>query len=384
MYISTVLTFQLIVVAAIVGSAALFYFGRDSVPITRHIGSKSSKHKWSTSSDNNNNSVTATGVSGGSWKFVNSVSPPYEFTLKGCHSSHPPGGAGTNIDCTKAKQCSTNLTNWIYHDKDNIPYPKFDVDGFRRTMRNKSLVFVGSSLMRQQLHALVWSLGHTENIKWKTTKIENCESYQKCHTDAEDNITMCQQFLATMATKIYHEGNYTLDHSLRGSSGDTSCLLRDGSIDKLAEFDYAFVQSLAWWTSLSKLLDSSTSPRKWVDKMVPIVYYDAINSLLSRLSGRTKTFFVLGHTGTRCNNKTVPEPYNVEDISGRYGWNLSPTLWETALAVIKEEELNVQIVDAREPLMQSVHAHPSRHPKPDCLHFCMNSSAVNMYLDIYW
>ena len=39
-----------------------------------------------------------------------------------------------------------------------------------------------------------------------------------------------------------------------------------------------------------------------------------------------------------------------------------------------------QVVDAREPLMQSVHA----HPVPDCLHFCMTSAAVNIYLDIYW
>jgi hypothetical protein len=42
--------------------------------------------------------------------------------------------------------------------------------------------------------------------------------------------------------------------------------------------------------------------------------------------------------------------------------------------------LNVQVVDAREPVMQSVNA----HPVPDCLHFCMNSAAVNIYLDIYW
>lgn len=38
--------------------------------------------------------------------------------------------------------------------------------------------------------------------------------------------------------------------------------------------------------------------------------------------------------------------------------------------------------------MQSVHAHPSSRPGAppprDCLHFCMNSAAVNLYLDAYW
>jgi len=186
-----------------------------------------------------------------------------------------------------------------------------------------------------------------------------------------------------MATKIYHEGNYTLDHSLRGH-GDSSCLLRDDVIDKLAEFDYVFVQSVAWWTNLKKHLNSSTSPREWVQKMTPIMYYDAISALLSRLSSQTKTFFVLGQVGTSCKNKTEPEPYVIENISDQYGWDMAPKLWDTALAVIKENELNIQIVDAREPLMQSVHAHPSHHPRPDCLHFCMNSSAINIYLDIYW
>ena len=70
----------------------------------------------------------------------------------------------------------------------------------------------------------------------------------------------------------------------------------------------------------------------------------------------------------------------MDKFPDKYGWNLAPKLWDTALTLIQEEGLNVQVVDVREPLMQSVHAHPS----PDCLHFCMNSAAINIYLDMYW
>ena len=70
----------------------------------------------------------------------------------------------------------------------------------------------------------------------------------------------------------------------------------------------------------------------------------------------------------------------MNQIPGKYGWNLDPKLWDTALVLVQNEGLDVQVIDAREPLMQSVHAHPS----PDCLHFCMNSAAINMYPDMYW
>ena len=76
----------------------------------------------------------------------------------------------------------------------------------------------------------------------------------------------------------------------------------------------------------------------------------------------------------------APEPFSVNKIPNQYGWGIAPTLWETALTMIEDEGLDVQVVDAREPLMQSVHAHPPL----ECLHFCMNSAAVNMYLDMYW
>ena len=122
-------------------------------------------------------------------------------------------------------------------------------------------------------------------------------------TEAQSNITICLQFLGSMATKIYQEGNYTLDHSLRGH-GDSSCLLRDDMIAGLNEFDVAFVQEVAWWTNLKNILDSPTSPSEWISKMVPMMYYDAMEALLSKLSQRTKTVFVLGQTGVDCKNKS--------------------------------------------------------------------------------
>ncbi len=49
-------------------------------------------------------------------------------------------------------------------------------------------------------------------------------------------------------------------------------------------------------------------------------------------------------------------------------------------AYATEQRLDIKVVDAREPLMQSVHSHPASgfaHPD-DCLHFCMNSAAINL------
>jgi hypothetical protein len=106
-----------------------------------------------------------------------------------------------------------------------------------------------------------------------------------------------------------------------------------------------------------------------------------MEDLLTKLSKRTKTVITLGQVGSDCKNKTVPNPtFSSLDIPNHYGWKLAPVLWNATLDIIKEKSLNVQVVDAREPVMQSVHA----HPVPDCLHFCMNSAAVNIYLDIYW
>jgi len=248
-------------------------------------------------------------------------------------------------------------------------------------MRNSRIIFVGSSLVRQQVQALVWTLGHNE-VNWEKTG-STCSSQRLCMLDAIGNITICHRFMGSMATKIYHEGNFTLDHHLRGP-GDSSCLLHDEMIVEFNEFDLAFVQGTAWFAGLPRVLNSSSSPFEWVSRMVPKVYYDAMNAFLSKVSRRTKTVFVLGQTGTKCANKNAPEPFSMDNIPNSYGWQLAPKLWNVSLSLIQQKEMNVQVIDAREPLMQSVHAHPALAPKHDCLHFCMNSAAINIYLDMYW
>mmetsp|Transcript_32508 Transcript_32508/g.55393 ORF Transcript_32508/g.55393 Transcript_32508/m.55393 type:complete len:259 (+) Transcript_32508:2-778(+) len=252
-------------------------------------------------------------------------------------------------------------------------------------MKNKRIIFVGPSLIRQQVQALVWTLGH-ETVDWvktappKRKRYRNCAAGRRCMTDMKSNITMCHQFLGSMATKIYHEGNHTLDHSLRGH-GDSSCLLHNKMIADISLFDVVFVQEVSWFTSVVRTLNSTTSPSEWISNMLPQMYYDAMSKFLSKISEKTKTVFVLGQIGADCENKTVPEPsFDPIQIPDKYGWRLAPKLWNTALTLIEKEGLDVQVVDVREPLMQSVHAHPS----PDCLHFCMNSAAINIYLDVYW
>lgn len=183
-----------------------------------------------------------------------------------------------------------------------------------------------------------------------------------------------------MATKVYQEGNYTLDHRKRGH-GDSSCMLHKKMIAQLNDkFDMLFVQSLAWYTDLGRALDSPKSPSTWVSTVVPTLYYDAMVSFLSKVSRRTKTILVLGQVGTNCKDKTEPEAFHRENIPSIYGWNMAPSLWDASISEIREKVNNVQIVDVRDPVMQSVHSHPT----PDCLHFCMNSAAVNIYLDKFW
>lgn len=56
---------------------------------------------------------------------------------------------------------------------------------FREVTQGKSIAFVGSSMMRQQVQALVWSMGH-EQIEWEklTSPIANCTSAERtCFTD---------------------------------------------------------------------------------------------------------------------------------------------------------------------------------------------------------
>jgi hypothetical protein len=246
-------------------------------------------------------------------------------------------------------------------------------------MRNKRIVFVGDSTMRQQVQALVWTLGH-EVVQWK--KMRTCHSSSRYCTN-HNSITICLQNMGSMAKQVYHEGNYTLDHSRRGQ-GDSSCLLRDQVIDQLSSFDFVFVQGVVWWAGLPRLLNSTSSPANWVSDMIPTVYHDAMEAFLSKLSVRTKTILVLGQVGTDCRNKTEPELFSQDVVDSIYGWDLGAQLWDVSLDIIKERVLDVQVIDARDPLMQSVHAHPRTLPQPDCLHLCLNSAAVNIYLDIYW
>ena len=66
---------------------------------------------------------------------------------------------------------------------------------------------------------------------------------------------------------------------------------------------------------------------------------------------------------------------------------MSIDLWDASLRLVQEEEVlksrDVQVVDLREPTMQSVHTHPQM-PFFDCGHLCMNSAAMNSYLNAFW
>jgi hypothetical protein len=334
-----------------------------------------------------NNDVSAPiSVLGGHWEYSNKVAAPYQFLPEVCDKSYLHKG-----DCIKTISCPKTLMNWQYVTANNGPYPKFDVKGFRSKMRNKRIVFVGDSTARQQVQALVWTLGHTR-VKWEHTKSNSCSTNRLCMTDKPGNITICYQTMGSMSTKIYREGDYTFDHSLRNSKGDTgdsSCLLYGKLTNELAGYDLVLVQGITWWLGLPRVLNSTTSPYEWLSKIVPTVYKDAIGKLLANLADRTKTVLVLGQVGTACGNKTAPEEFDPANIPDDYGWSLAPEMWHTLLDYLDEMKMNVQIVDARDPVMQSVHAHPlvpggPYNNTPECLHFCMNSAAVNIYLDMYW
>ena len=63
------------------------------------------------------------------------------------------------------------------------------------------------------------------------------------------------------------------------------------------------VQEVAWWTTLKHVLDSPTSPSERVSKMVPTMYYDAMEALISKISQQTKTVFVLRQIGVNCKKR---------------------------------------------------------------------------------
>ena len=247
------------------------------------------------------------------WEYNDKISRPYNFSHHVCENSYL-----NPKDCTQTSQhCNDDLMNWVYLDETNTPLPKFSVDGFRCAMRNKRLVFIGSSLMR----ALSWTLGHT-HINWSkihTKELEEqieipCTAPRSCFIDVQDNITICFQFMGTMTTNIYLEENYTLNLSLRGH-GDSSCLLHDDMIANLGEFDMVFFQPpIVWWSGTRNALSSDSSPKEWLQKIIPIVYYDALNDFPTKISKRTKPILVLGQIGTACQNKTQPEAWSAKDI----------------------------------------------------------------------
>ena len=296
--------------------------------------------------------------------------PPYNYSDDTCNQTFI-----LFDDCKKVAYCSDTLMSWRYVTSDSTPYPAFDVDGFRRNMKHKRILFLGDSTMRQQVLALVWTLG-LDQVDW----IKNYDGmlHSRCTNDSIGNITICRQAIKSMATQVYQQGNYSLN--LTGNLHDTSFLLQDEMLDKMAKFDFVFIEGVVWFTAIQRIFDSPTSPAEWIHELLLKLYRDVMESILIKLSHQTKTILVLGQTGTSCQNKTKPESYDPEDIPNLYGWRDVPLLWNQSLSIVKEFSLDVQVVDAREPLMQSVHAHPA----PDCFHFCMNSAALNIHLDMYW
>ena len=325
------------------------------------------------SSGQNSSPRDSVSVIGGHWEYSSRKIPPYNYSDEVCRQT----SIKHHKDCTQVENCIDNLMNWQYVTSDNTPYPTFDADGFRRNMKDKRVLFLGDSTVRQQMLALVWSLG-LDHVDWKDEEGGMIDT--QCTTDPIGNITICRQFMGRMATQVYQEGSYILNLTEISGQGDTSYLLQDEMLDQIAEFDLVFIQGVVWFAGIQRVFESPTSPAEWIHELLPKLYRDVMEVILSKLAYRTKTIVVLGQSGTTCINKTEPEPYYPDRIPDSYAWNVSPKLWDQSLNVIKDLSLDVQVVDAREPLMQSVHARPA----PDCLHFCMTSAALNMYLDMYW
>ena len=333
----------------------------------------------------------------------------YNETARVPWGSLPPGEAyhicqfvvdGAKTDCAVFNKlrldepsCPDSLGKHSYEGNDS--FDAFNVDLFRQKMAHKRIVMVGPSMMRQQYVALGMALGpHIQTLEEERID-PGCEPL-RCFVDVVANITVCRQFMGTMATHIYTDGAYRLNHTRRGH-GDSSCILRPSSLTTLASFDIVLVQSLAWWLNLPTLLDSKESPKAWVASMLTTVYTDALRALLIPLSKLTKTVFVLGQTGQKCHDRTVPD-VNINslftaEVSAElvlpYGWTTAARLWKASLDLIQASSMDVEIVDVRKPLMAAVNAHPGSAcssevcKSTDCLHFCMNSAAVYSSLGMY-
>ncbi len=79
-------------------------------------------------------------------------------------------------------------------------------------------------------------------------------------------------------------------------------------------------------------------------------------------------------------SKYSSEPFNVNFVSDCLGWKLGEKSWDAWVTLKRRKELIVQVVDARDFSMQSVHAHVLCWHNHDCLYFYMNSAAMNRFL----
>jgi hypothetical protein len=48
--------------------------------------------------------------------------------------------------------------------------------------------------------------------------------------------------MARLATKIYHERKYIIDHPTLHGINSSSCILHDNMIDEITQFDLVFIQ----------------------------------------------------------------------------------------------------------------------------------------------
>ena len=113
---------------------------------------------------------TIDGSNSSHWEYVKDTTSPYTFSTRILNASF------INIaDCIQAKNyCPSNLMNWVYMDRNKTPYLRFNVSGFWTKTKNRSIIFVRSSLVCQQVLALVWTLGHGK-VGWE-------KSPAKCRT----------------------------------------------------------------------------------------------------------------------------------------------------------------------------------------------------------
>ena len=123
-------------------------------------------------------------VKGGHWEYSLQKIPRYNNSEAVCNQTAIHIG-----DCKNVANCFDDLMSWQFVTSDNTPYPIFDVDGFRRDMKHKQILFIGDSTVRQQVLALAWTLG-LDYIDWKRGR-EGMINTQ-CATDPIGNITICR------------------------------------------------------------------------------------------------------------------------------------------------------------------------------------------------